>query len=159
MSALLTPNHLFFALLLMLSLLLVCVWVFVKYSQATNAKIAQSVKLINELYQLSKAQEQSIKALQVGKLDSDDKAVNIAIEQVSKNSQALALLEKELRAVENNTQLLQNDDPSLKMYNRANQLVVSGASIDDIMQACDLPRAEAEVLISLHRKKKTPTDF
>ncbi len=39
------------------------------------------------------------------------------------------------------------------MYHRATQLVAKGASIDDIIEACQLPRAEVEVLISLHSNK------
>ncbi|MCY7294408.1 DUF2802 domain-containing protein [Alteromonas sp. a30] len=47
---------------------------------------------------------------------------------------------------------LAHQEVSSPMYTRAAKLVASGASIDDIMEECDLPRAEAELLISLHRK-------
>lgn len=42
-------------------------------------------------------------------------------------------------------------DPSLRLYQRAADLVKQGASIEEIMDACDIPRAEAEMLIMVHK--------
>ena len=43
-------------------------------------------------------------------------------------------------------------DPSLRLYQRAAELVKQGASIEEIMEACDIPRAEAEMLSMVHRQ-------
>ena len=43
-------------------------------------------------------------------------------------------------------------EASSPLYTHAARLVDSGATIDDLMQECDLPRAEAELLISLRAK-------
>lgn len=43
-------------------------------------------------------------------------------------------------------------EESSPLYTHAARLVDSGATIDDLMQECDLPRAEAELLISLRAK-------
>jgi len=42
-------------------------------------------------------------------------------------------------------------DPSLRLYQRAADLVKQGASIEEIMDACDIPRAEAEMLMMVHK--------
>lgn len=44
-------------------------------------------------------------------------------------------------------------DPSMRLYTRAAELVKSGASVEEVMQACDLPRAEAELLMSMHSQR------
>jgi hypothetical protein len=45
-----------------------------------------------------------------------------------------------------------NMDPDSRIYSTAAKLVSTGASVEDLMRECDLPRGEAELLISLHNK-------
>jgi FtsZ-interacting cell division protein ZipA len=47
---------------------------------------------------------------------------------------------------------LEQQDPANKVYNRAAQLVAQGVTIEELMQECDLPRAEAQLLFDLHKK-------
>jgi uncharacterized protein YigA (DUF484 family) len=47
---------------------------------------------------------------------------------------------------------LEQQDPANKIYHRAAQLVSQGVTIEDLMQECDLPRAEAQLLYDLHKK-------
>ena len=42
--------------------------------------------------------------------------------------------------------------PENRLYTRATKMVELGASIDELMIDCELPRAEAELLFNLHRK-------
>ena len=72
----------------------------------------------------------------------------------------LKTLESEIKSIQQRqTELinkqadLEQQEVSSPMYTRAAKLVASGASIEDIMEECDLPRAEAELLIALHRGK------
>ena len=44
------------------------------------------------------------------------------------------------------------DDPDAKIYSRAVKMIELGAQLDEIMRECEIPRAEAELLLSLHRK-------
>nr|WP_247687365.1 DUF2802 domain-containing protein [Pseudoalteromonas luteoviolacea] len=44
------------------------------------------------------------------------------------------------------------DDPDAKIYSRAVKMVELGADLEEIMRECELPRAEAELLMSLHNK-------
>ena len=43
-------------------------------------------------------------------------------------------------------------DLESKFYQRAARLVQQGATLEEIMEACELPRAEAELLYSLYKK-------
>ena len=42
--------------------------------------------------------------------------------------------------------------PENRLYTRATKMVELGASIEELMVECELPRAEAELLLNLHRK-------
>ncbi|WP_318782614.1 DUF2802 domain-containing protein [Pseudoalteromonas aurantia] len=44
------------------------------------------------------------------------------------------------------------DDPDARIYSRAVKMVELGADIEEVMRECELPRAEAELLMSLHNK-------
>jgi septal ring factor EnvC (AmiA/AmiB activator) len=46
---------------------------------------------------------------------------------------------------------LVDQDPVSRLYGKAAKLVAQGASVDELMQECDLPRAEAELLFSVHK--------
>lgn len=75
-------------------------------------------------------------------------------EQVSKQLEHRIKVTQEqfnskLQAIE---QLL-HQQPEDKLYSRAQKLVELGADIAEIMRECDIPRAEAEMLLSIHRKK------
>lgn len=55
------------------------------------------------------------------------------------------------QAMERQEQLSQvNTDPQSKLYGHAMKMVELGANVEDIMKECDLPRGEAELLVSLH---------
>lgn len=42
--------------------------------------------------------------------------------------------------------------PENKLYTRATKMVELGASIEELMKECELPQAEAELLLTLHKK-------
>ncbi|MBE8167620.1 MAG: DUF2802 domain-containing protein [Shewanella sp.] len=44
----------------------------------------------------------------------------------------------------------EQEEPQSRMYTRAMKMVSLGADINEIVQECELPRAEAELLIRLH---------
>jgi uncharacterized protein YneF (UPF0154 family) len=63
---------------------------------------------------------------------------------------------KELISVIQTTQVKQEElahqDPQSRFYNQATKLVANGATMEDVMRECDIPKAEAELLFSLHQK-------
>ena len=61
-------------------------------------------------------------------------------------------LDEKQTEIENQLRELKLQDPSLRLYQRAADLVKQGASIDEIIEACDIPRAEAEMLVMVHKQ-------
>lgn len=60
--------------------------------------------------------------------------------------------EKQLAGLQGAVQEVADQDPESRFYQRAAKLVQQGASIEEIMEACELPRAEAELVVSLYGK-------
>jgi CHASE3 domain sensor protein len=61
-------------------------------------------------------------------------------------------LDEKQTDLESQLRELKLQDPSLRLYQRAADLVKQGASIDEIIEACDIPRAEAEMLVMVHKQ-------
>ena len=49
-------------------------------------------------------------------------------------------------------QLIQSQNSEQKLYTRAKKMIEMGADIEEIVSECEMPRAEAELLISLYKK-------
>ncbi|GGD57796.1 DUF2802 domain-containing protein [Lacimicrobium alkaliphilum] len=59
-------------------------------------------------------------------------------------------LEAQLQQLREKQQELEEMEPDSKLYTGAVKLLKRGASVEDVMQECELPRAEAELLFSIH---------
>ena len=59
--------------------------------------------------------------------------------------------QSELDQLGNKQRELEQQDPSTRLYQKAVQLAKDGASVDELVQACDLPQAEALLLVNLHQ--------
>lgn len=70
--------------------------------------------------------------------------------QSQRLQQTVDALNQEHQALARKLQQLAEQDPAAKLYQRAAKLIASGASVEEIMQECDLPRAEAELMMSMH---------
>lgn len=88
----------------------------------------------------------------------NDKAALAAQANKTENDQVSQSLErrvKQLQAEQNeiNEKLVSFNEqqPEDKLYGRALKLVALGADIDEIMRDCDIPKVEAEMLLSIHR--------
>jgi len=64
----------------------------------------------------------------------------------------LQKLDAELKKTQENQVNLVASAPENRLYTRATKMVELGASIEELMSECELPRAEAELLLNLHRK-------
>lgn len=69
---------------------------------------------------------------------------------LQQQQQAIA---SEIEQLNEHQQQIQLFDPESKLYNRAMKMVQLGAGLDEIIRECELPRAEAELLISLHQQE------
>ncbi|MDG1122262.1 MAG: DUF2802 domain-containing protein [Glaciecola sp.] len=70
--------------------------------------------------------------------------------QVQECVAILATNSEQIQTIQAHTQELDERDPQIKLYAKASTLLADGANIDDIMAACDLDRAEVELLKNLH---------
>lgn len=75
-----------------------------------------------------------------------------ALQNIELNQQALA---SELEQLTEHQQKIQLFDPESRLYSRAVKMVQLGAGLEEVMSECELPRAEAELLINLHRQQNT----
>lgn len=67
--------------------------------------------------------------------------------------QKILELEKRIINLDEQQQEMTVQAPENKLYSRAVKMVELGADLHEIMTECELPKAEAELLISLHRHK------
>ncbi|KJZ02112.1 MULTISPECIES: DUF2802 domain-containing protein [Pseudoalteromonas] len=123
-------------------LALVCLrFVFVLGKKLQNAQ-GQTAQLSNSL----QGSEQQIAILR-----SEVAELRASIMSIGKR---VVATEQELNDVANQQAAQKYDDPDAKMYSRAVKMVELGADIEEVMRECELPRAEAELLMSLHNKSK-----
>jgi uncharacterized protein HemX len=75
-------------------------------------------------------------------------------EQVSKQLEhRIKMLQQQISSQEQTVEQIQAQQPEDKLYSRAFKLVELGADIEEVMKECEIPRAEAEMLLSVHQKK------
>ncbi|TNI90579.1 DNA repair protein [Aeromonas allosaccharophila] len=65
--------------------------------------------------------------------------------------QRLQSVEGAMQQVNDRQQELTLQDPERRLYSRAAKMVELGADLDEVMSECELPKAEAELLISLRK--------
>ncbi|WP_159084169.1 DUF2802 domain-containing protein [Saccharobesus litoralis] len=66
--------------------------------------------------------------------------------------QIKASVQVELQNMSDKQAELAMHDPDSKLYNRAAKMVAKGASVEEIMMECEIPRAEAELVIAMRGK-------
>ena len=148
-------------------LLALSVFLLFLYSKRIRTQMRTSIKLIDELYRLSQAQQAQLSRIESTHTNNTVNETSSKTSEQTPNTdtdanmlhalaQRLDSLEQQYQVLENQTQMLQSEDPALKMYNKASLLVKSGASIEDIIEASELPRAEVEILMGVHQNRKSP---
>ena len=71
---------------------------------------------------------------------------------VAKITPRLDEQQQQLLALSQQQQSIEQQNPQTKLYAGAVKLIELGASLEEVMRQCELPRAEAELLFSLHKK-------
>ena len=61
-------------------------------------------------------------------------------------------LEKKLAQQDAKLEEGSQQDPQARLYSRAMKMVALGAGVEELIEECELPKAEAELLIRLHGK-------
>lgn len=126
-------------ILALLALLLGMVALFVAWSmwRQSQRKLEAMSRLMRELTRTRDSYRKQIEELQAANIGMGNKVGELyrQHDKLTEQQQELAL-----------------KDPQGKLYSRATRMVQLGAEIDEIMAECEMPRAEAELLITLHRK-------
>ncbi len=116
---------------------------------AQDTQLQSSQLLIDELQlRLSVQNENTDQEI------SQIKNTSLENEQVSKQLEhRIKVLQQQQQDLQDFVSSLQSQQPEDKLYSRASKLVELGADIEEIMRECDIPLAEAEMLLSIHSKK------
>ncbi|MDC8830515.1 DUF2802 domain-containing protein [Alteromonas gilva] len=62
-------------------------------------------------------------------------------------------LKQTIAALQQQIKTLAEQDPDSRMYQRAAEMIQSGASADEVMHNCDIPFAEVQLLMNIHSNK------
>jgi len=109
-------------------------------------------------YFLIKKQAKKIDALQllVKSLLANNESFKKQFSEIHSGSVGMGKKIQQLGAVvkktQENQQNLVAQAPENRLYTRAAKMVELGASIEELMTECELPRAEAELLLNLRKK-------
>lgn len=88
-----------------------------------------------------------------------DKLSQSSTEQIQESNQIIKQLEHRIKVIQDDFTLIEEKfqqclehQPEDKLYSRAYKLAALGADIEEIITECELPRAEAEMLLSVYAR-------
>ena len=119
-------------------LVLVCLGLIFVNNNKQAAAIQAKQKQLQEAQQQLSILRSEVAEMRAGMLSIGKRVV--AVEEKSKELEQLQDAQK-------------YDDPNAKIYSRAVKMVELGADLEEIIRECELTRAEAELLMSLHKQK------
>lgn len=99
-----------------------------------------------QIFQQFEQSHSEIEELRAGIIGVGQRLLAAESRQQQLVAQLLELQEKQ--------QALELAEPEAKIYSRAMKMVQLGADLDEIMRECELPKAEAELLFTLHQQRK-----
>ncbi len=101
----------------------------------------QQQNIIEELTQKVTQQQSTTKT----RLATIDQQINDATEQIT--------------TLANEVEILINQQPEDKLYSRALKLAELGADVEEISENCEIPIAEAEMLLAVHHKNRVNKQY
>jgi uncharacterized protein YlxW (UPF0749 family) len=138
----------------------------IQSSRKLSLRLNKALELINSLHRLNETHKSKLNVLEENqsKINSEQQQTftkelqnafmtfeNGTTQKLNSEIKTLKLeVDKLMAQIEEISQ----QDPAAKMYSKAHSLVASGASVDEIMDACDLPKAEVEVLVGFQKKAR-----
>lgn len=112
----------------------------VEYLEAqlnTNQSLTQGLQKEVEQFQLT--------SIQLNKQDQQAEQAILALKDY---------LDTEIGKLAQQLSSMSVEEPTDKLYSRALKLVAKGADLEELISECELPRAEAEMLLAIHRNAK-----
>jgi len=124
-------------------------------ARTLNKKFQQSLELIKGLHKHVQQKDERLTTLEAQVKEYHQAALHLASEQTTQGTKLDDLdrtVSIEFDKLEQQIQDSMLQDPITKQYQRANQLLLDGNSIQEVMEVCELPRAEVDILVGLLRK-------
>lgn len=119
---------------------LVCLMV-VLVSFLQNKKLKSKIDALTLLLKESDKQREAVKR-EINELRSGSIGMGRKLLELDK------LINQQKEKIEEASQ----QDPQAKLYSRAVKMVELGAGVDELVRECELPKAEAELLLRLHKR-------
>ncbi|GAA0789915.1 MULTISPECIES: DUF2802 domain-containing protein [Pseudomonadati] len=129
-----------------------------EYLIAALVYVVSSVGLMFYLQQQSSKLKSKVDALTLLVKESDRQRESVKRELNELRSGTIGMgrklieLEKKQNAQSELIEETSQQDPQAKLYSRAVKMIALGADIDELMRECELPKAEVELLLRLHKK-------
>ncbi|WP_434928752.1 DUF2802 domain-containing protein [Shewanella sp. HL-SH2] len=111
------------------------------YLQQQSSKLKSKVEALTLLVKESDRQREAVKR-ELNELRSGTIGMGRKVAEIEKK------LTKQSDLIDEASQ----QDPQAKLYSRAVKMIALGAGIEELMQECELPKAEVELLLRLHKK-------
>jgi hypothetical protein len=122
---------------------------FTLLNKALQSQIEAQEILLNDLQT-----SQSLLNSQLVEIKGESQSQYLENEQISKQLEhRIKVLQQETIEQKQLIEQIKNQQPQDKLYSRAFKLVELGADIEEVVRECDIPRAEAEMLLSVHKNK------
>ena len=136
----------------------------IQASSKTNKRLNITLELLNSLHKIIETNKANIAELEnklsVELQEADQVTKNTSQSDIAKEqdiiqiSQSIADLQVQIDKLSAQYQELVEQEPTAKIYTKAQSLVRAGASVAEVMEACDLPRAEVEVMMGIQEKAR-----
>ncbi|GLX83174.1 DUF2802 domain-containing protein [Thalassotalea eurytherma] len=141
-------------LIITVCVLAIIFFAFIAKQKSMMANLAEKLKLqeslLNEQSQTLSYIEQQLSSLsevERAHFDETNEVTKQLEHRISTLKQHIASMDEQLLSI-------QQQSSEDKFYSRALKLAKKGADVDEIVQECEIPRAEAEMLLSVHQQKK-----
>ena len=115
---------------------------------ALETQIESYEFIINEIKIALQQQQSEVKAK-----DKTLQDWQVEHQQISQQLEhRIKVLQEKLSKSNETIAQIQQQQPEDKLYSRAQKMVKLGADVDELVRECDLPYAEAEILIAMHKR-------
>jgi predicted nucleic acid-binding Zn-ribbon protein len=137
------------AVLLLFFAVVIYLWFSRQYRQLSQLQAQLEKRLDYNAQQLEQSQHE-VEELRAGLIGVGQRVLQLDTALTGLDRQLSAAMQE----LSDKQQALELAEPESKIYSRAMKMVQLGADLDEIIRECELPRAEAELLFSLHQQKK-----
>ena len=141
-------------LIIAVCVLAIIFFAYIAKQKSTMANLAEKLKLQESLLN-EQSQTLSYIEQQLSSLSEVERAHFDETNEVTKQLEhRISTLKQNIVSMDEQLLSIQQQSSEDKFYSRALKLAKKGADVEEIVQECEIPRAEAEMLLSVHQQKK-----